>query len=189
MLSCWPVPCFTCFTADIGIPLATTLKKTRESGVSEYLHEELTVHVAAPPELVFAHLDDPVRIGGHMTKPSAMMLGGSMSYEVDEFAGRQVGSVIRMSGAILDLRLAIEEVVTEHSPPWRKSWQTRGPQRLIVIEAYRMGFQLASEERGTRATFFIDYLPTRARIIQPLVSVIARAYARWCLRRIASKVS
>jgi len=56
-----------------------------------------------------------------MTKPSGMMLGGSMSCEVDERGGREVGSVIRMAGTILGLRLAVEEIVTERIPPRRKA--------------------------------------------------------------------
>jgi len=89
-------------------------------------HEEVTVHVAATPERLFAYLDDPTQLGGHMTKPSSMMLGGSMSYEVDERGGREVGSVIRMTGAVLGLRLAVEEMVTERTPPRRKGAQHSG---------------------------------------------------------------
>src|SRR5829696_3118637 len=124
-------------------------------------HEEVTVHVAATPERLFAYLDDPTRLGGHMTKPSNMMLGGSMSYEVDERGGREVGPVIRMTGAVLGLRLAVEEMVTERTPPRRKTWETRGPQRMVVIDSYRMGFDIENKDSGAGATVFIDYLPAQ----------------------------
>ena len=113
-------------------------------------HEEVTVDVATSPERLFEYLDDPTRLGGHMTKPSGMMLGGSMSYDVDERGGREVSSVIRMTGAILGLRLGVEEIVTERIPPPRKVWETRGPQRMIVINSYD-GFNI-EKTWGARAT-------------------------------------
>ena len=84
-----------------------------------------------------------------------------MSYEVDERGGREIGSAIRMTGAILGLRLAVEEIVTERTPPRRKAWETRGPQRMIVIDSYRMGFDIEKKDGGARATVFIDYLPAQ----------------------------
>lgn len=143
------------------------------------------MHVATSPERVFEYLDDPTRLGRHMSKPSGMMLGGSMSYEFDERGGREVGSVIRMSGAILGLRLAVEEIVTERIPPRRKAWETRGPQRMVVIDSYCMGFELENEDGGARATVFIDYLPAQRGVSRFLGLVLAKAYARWCVRRMA----
>jgi len=151
-------------------------------------HEEVTVHVAASAERLFEHLDDPTRLGGHMTKPSGMMLGGSMSYEFDERGGREVGSVIRMTGAILGLRLGVEEIVTERIPPRSKVWETRGPQRMIVIDSYRMGFNIENDPGGARATVFIDYVPAQSGLVRLLSLPLARAYARWCVQRMADDV-
>jgi hypothetical protein len=150
-------------------------------------HEEVTVHVAAGAERLFEHLDDPTRLGGHMTKPSGMMLGGSMSYEFER-GGREVGSIIRMTGTILGLQLGVEEIVTERIPPRRKVWETRGPQRMMVIDSYRMGFNIENDRGGARATVFIDYLPAHSGLVRLLSLPIARAYARWCVQRMADDV-
>ena len=72
--------------------------------------------VPAAPEAVFAILDDPRRLGRHMEQPSAMMLGGSMRYALDEEGGQAVGSVIRVEDSVLGLRLSIVERVTEARP-------------------------------------------------------------------------
>ena len=151
-------------------------------------HEQVTVHVAASAERLFEYLDDPTRLGGHMTKPSGMMLGGSMSYEFDERGGREVGSVIRMTGAILGLRLGVEEIVTERIPPRRKVWETRGPQRMIVIDSYRMEFNIENDFGGARATVFIDYVPAQSGLVRLMSLPLARAYARWCVQRMADDV-
>lgn len=148
-------------------------------------HEEVSVSAAVGADRLFAWLDDPARLGGHMTKPSFMMLGGGMTYAVDDRGGSAVGSVIRMSGTILGLRLDVEEVVTEHVTPRRKVWETRGPQRMIVIESYRMGFEVEDEGDEARARIFIDYVPARAGFTRLLGALLARPYARWCVRRMA----
>lgn len=39
-------------------------------------HEEATAVTALTPEALFRRLDGPARLGSHMEKPSAMMMGG-----------------------------------------------------------------------------------------------------------------
>ena len=115
------------------------------------------VRTRPSPEDVFERLDDPTALGSHMQKPSAMMLGGTMRYELDEGRGRAVGSVIRMTGNVLGLRLFVEEVVTERSPPFSKAWETRGDIRLLVIGHYRMGFTVTPQDIGSLVGIYIDY--------------------------------
>lgn len=79
-----------------------------------------TVRTRSSPEDVFGRLDDPTALGSHMQKPSAMMFGGTMRYELDEGRGRTVGSVIRMTGNVLGLRLFLEGVVTRGRRPFRR---------------------------------------------------------------------
>lgn len=50
-------------------------------------HDEAATFVAAPTANVFARLDDQARFGEHMERPSLMMAGGSMSYELDDAGG------------------------------------------------------------------------------------------------------
>ncbi|UIK03993.1 hypothetical protein [Neorhizobium galegae] len=85
-----------------------------------------TTVLSSPPEDVFEFLDDPTVLGAHMEKPSVMMLGATMTCDLDDAKGRAIGSVIRITGSILGIGLYLEEVVTERLPPLRKTWETRG---------------------------------------------------------------
>lgn len=145
-------------------------------------HEESSALIGALPEVLFAQLDDPARLGRHMAKPSLMMLGGAMTYELDDAKGQAVGSRIRMSGRAAGIEVFVEERVTARDPPWRKTWETVGRPRLVVMDWYRMGFTLSAEAKGTRLVAFIDFRPSGW---PPLVAQpIARAYAGWCLSQI-----
>lgn len=148
-------------------------------------HDEVVVGVNAPPAALFDHLDDQERLAAHMNKPSMMMLGGRMFYEFDALRGRAVGSVIRMGGAFLGLKLIVEEVVTKHQSPHLKVWETRGAPRLIIIGRYRMGFEIATEEGGAKLRVFIDYDHPSGLIGRMLGFLLAPIYARWCVERMA----
>ncbi|ATA95391.1 polyketide cyclase [Sinorhizobium meliloti] len=132
--------------------------------------------VATSAEVLFDYLDDPASLGSHMQKPSMMMLGGRMSYEFDEAKGRTVGSVIKMRGNILGLVLSVEDVITERQPPRRKVWETRGRPNLLVVGAYRMGFEIIALGRASR-------LCVAAKFLGPMFGPI---YARWCVNRMAN---
>jgi len=150
------------------------------------LHHRSEVELAADPERLFAHLDEHRRLASHMEKPSLMTAGTSMRIETDDRHGQAVGSAIRMSGRMLGVRLAVEEVVTERQPPLRKAWETVGAPRLLVIGAYRMGFTITQQGRGARLIVFIDYrLPPRG-LARGLGRLLGRVYAAWCTRRMAS---
>lgn len=148
-------------------------------------HSEVVVKVPAAATDVFALLDDQEALGAHMTMGSAMMVGGQMRYEFDQDRGRAVGSVIQMSGQILGFTLLVEEVVTERSPPWRKVLETRGPQKMLVIDAYRLGFEIEAIGSQSAVRVFIDYnLPPGP--IGFLAALPAHFYARWCISSMAA---
>jgi hypothetical protein len=147
-------------------------------------HEESHTFVDASPEALFAYLDDPRRLGGHMEKPSAMMLGGSMRYVFDAGEGRVIGSVIRMNGDVLGLKLALDESITERTGA-RKVWETRGEPRLLVIGRYRMGFEIEPAGEGSNLRLFIDFDPPQRGFSRFLGSLFGRPYARWCVERMA----
>ena len=147
--------------------------------------DEATVEVRALPDRLFDHLDDPARLGTHMEKPSMMMMGGRMTYELDEAKGRTVGSVIKMGGTILGVRLFVEEVVTERDPPRRKVWETRGQPRILIIGAYRMGFEITPAVGHCELRVFIEYDVVPSPIGRALGGLIAPLYARWCVKRMA----
>lgn len=120
-----------------------------------------------------------------MEKQSLMMAGATMHVETDALLGQAVGSVIRVTGRVLGMDLAVEEVVTEREPPFRKTWETRGEPRLLVIGSYRMGFTIAPIGTNSRLTVFIDYqLPPRG-FSRWLGHLFGRSYAAWCTRRMA----
>ena len=148
-------------------------------------HKEVSAHVAAEPHQVFALLDDQTRLAEHMGKPSLMMGGGKMTYALDEQKGQAVGSHIRMGGSAFGLRLSLDEVVTERIPPRREVWQTVGRPRPVVIGSYEMGFELAGADAGSALRAWIDYdLPPRG--LGRFVPALGDAYARWCVKQMAS---
>lgn len=157
-------------------------------------HAESHGQLQAAAGRVFAHLDDHTRLSAHMSRRSWRMGWGRMDLHLDERAGRAVGSRIRLEGRILGLRLALEEVVTEHAPPTRKVWVTIGTPRLLVIGPYRMGFALVPTGAGVSCTgadavtltVFIDYaLPDRG-LSRLLGRLFGHWYARWCTERMVT---
>ena len=157
-------------------------------------HAERHGRIQAPAGRVFAHLDDHRRLSAHMSRRSWRMGWGRMTLHLDELSGRAAGSRMRLEGRVLGVRLSLEEVVTEHTPPTRKVWVTVGTPRLLVIGAYRMGFALAPAGVGAdrdRAeeltlTVFIDYaMPTRG-LSRLLGRIFGHWYARWCTARMVA---
>lgn len=146
-------------------------------------HREVTATLAASPEALFPLLDDPVRLAAHMGRRSAMLAGGVMRTDVDARRGQAVGSVIRMSGRVLGMSLWLEEAVVEREPNARKTWETLGEPRLLVIGRYRMGFDLVPGDHGTQLRVWIDYSLPSAGTARWLGRVFGRLYADWCVRQ------
>lgn len=139
--------------------------------------------VAAPPGILFDHLDDPHRLSSHMEERSMAMMGSTMALETDALGGRAVGSVIRMHGRMMGVPLALDETVTEREPPSFKAWQTNGEPRLLVIGAYRMGFRIAPAPGGSLLAVFIQYALPSGRWQRMLGRMFGSSYARWCCER------
>jgi hypothetical protein len=157
-------------------------------------HVESHGRLQAPAGRVFAQLDDHTRLAAHMSRRSWRLGWGRMDLHLDERAGRAIGSRIRLEGRVLGVRLALEEVVTEHAPPTRKVWMTVGTPQLFVIGPYRMGFVLMPAAAGASGggadaatlTVFIDYsLPDRG-LSRLLGRLFGHWYARWCTERMVT---
>ncbi len=148
-------------------------------------HHRSEVDVAANADSLFALLDDHTRLASHMEKPSLMMAGATMQVETDELHGQAVGSVIRVTGRVLGMDLGVEEVVTEREPPFRKTWETRGEPRLLVIDSYRMGFTIAPNGIHSSLAVFIDYQLPLHGSSQWLGHLFGWSYAAWCTQRMA----
>lgn len=147
------------------------------------LHHECSGLVQSPMDQVFAHVDDHTRLSSHMSEPSWRTGWGRMETEIDEGRGQTVGSRIRLTGRVLGVELAVEEVVVERSPPRRKVWATTGAPKLLVIGRYRMGFELSPQGSRSMLRVFIDYaLPERGLARWP-GQVFGRFYARWCTQQ------
>ena len=145
-------------------------------------HEEATGQIAASEPLVFAFLDDHERLASHMSKRSWMMGGGRMDTILDDARGRRIGSRITVRGRVFGVLLSLEERVVERVPPSRKAWETEGEPHLLVIGAYRMGFEL-SPGAGTTARVWIDYALPSSGFGRWLGKLLGSWYARWCVRR------
>ena len=152
-------------------------------------HDHAEAIIGASQAEVFAYLDDQTRLAAHMETRSMMMLGGRMAYEFDAAQGRAVGSVIRMGGSFLGIPLFVSEVVTERTPPSRKLWETRGAQRMLVIDSYIMGFETRVIGGGTAVRVFVDYQLPRSLRGRWLGLLLAPIYARWCVSRMVKDAS
>jgi hypothetical protein len=149
-------------------------------------HHRSEADVGTDARSLFALLDDHRRLAGHMEKPSLTMAGAIMRVETDALQGQAVGSVIRVIGSVLGMKLMVEEVVTERVPPLYKNWETRGEPRLLVIGSYRMGFTISPDGDRSRLVVFIDYqLPPRG-LARFLALLFGQTYAAWCTRRMAT---
>lgn len=149
-------------------------------------HFEQCVAINADPAAVFAFADNHANFSAHMNESSWMMGGGSMTTSTDEGRGQIVGSHIRMTGKVLGLDIYLDEIVTLHESPYRKSWETVGDLRLLVIGDYRMGFEITPKNEHSLLRVFIDYnLPATKAWLGKL---FGNFYARWCVRQMAAGV-
>ena len=145
------------------------------------LHFQQSTLLAKSASVVFEQLDDFERLGAHMMHSSGMMAGSRMRYEFDEAHGRAEHALVRLRGSVLGFALTIDEEVIERTPPVAKTWQTIGTPRMLVLDAYRMGYILEPQQSAARLTVFIDYaLPSRG-VTRWLGRLAGAAYARWCV--------
>ena len=106
-----------------------------------------------------------------------------MAVEFDAARGQKPGSRIRMSGRVFGIELSLEEVVTEREPPHRKTWETEGVPRLLVIGRYRMGFELSPLGENSMLRVFVEYALPEGVPGRWLGRLVGRYYARWCAQR------
>ena len=150
------------------------------------LHFESGVELNASADALFSLLDDHSRLSAHMTKPSWMMAGSVMRLEFDASNGRAVGALIRLTGRVLGIPLSVEEVVTERNPPHRKVWNTIGRPHLMVIGAYRLGYEIIAKSPSSHLHVFIDYALPDGPISYWLGRLFGNTYARWCTQRMTN---
>ena len=146
-------------------------------------HEEHSAVINASAERVFEQLDDQTRLSEHMSKRGWELGWGRMETVLDAQHGRSVGSHIVLRGRVFGIRLYLDEVVIMREPPLKKTWETVGEPRLLVIGPYRMGFDLIPDGASSRLRVEIDYeLPAKG-MSRLLGRLFGRSYAQWCTRR------
>ena len=155
------------------------------SGQNQFSCENSVV-VDTPIDQVFAYLDDPKRLASHMEESSWMMAGSHMKFDLDEKGGREIGSKITMTGKILGIPLLLNEVIHERTPPNRKTWKTSGPQKLIILDQYTMGFELQPIAEKTSLRVFIDYSIPQSGLFRLLGLLLGGYYARWCTEKMVT---
>jgi hypothetical protein len=146
-------------------------------------HEEYSGNVNAGIESAFEHLDDHLRLATHMSKRSWKMGWGKMDLRLDEKHGRDIGAHIVLDGRVFGIHLFLDEVVIERVAPTRKSWETVGEPRLLVVGAYKMGFDLTPNGSGVQLRVSIDYDLPRSGLPHLLGRLFGRSYAKWCTKK------
>lgn len=146
-------------------------------------HAEHSETIDASAERIFDRLDDQTRLSKHMSERSWKLGWGKMETILDVHGGRAVGSHIVLRGRVFGIRLFLDEVVITRDSPLKKTWETVGEPRLLVIGHYRMGFDLVPSGASARLRVAIDYeLPTKG-ISRLLGQLLGGAYAKWCTRQ------
>lgn len=153
-----------------------------ESGAKVFKYS-FSADVPVSADKLFTFLDDQRNISSHMEKSSWMMAGSSMSIELDEREGKAIGSVIIMRGAMMGLSLFVKEAVCERNPPTHKAWETVGEQKLVILDQYKMGFDIASKGIASQLTVFIEYTLPRSGGARLLGNLFGNFYARWCTEK------
>lgn len=150
-------------------------------------HYEESAFLRVSPERLFAFVDDHARFSSHMTRSSWRMGGGKMEVRIDDGRGQSVGSHIRLSGKVFGIPLFLDEVVILRDPPYRKTWETVGVPRLLIVGSYQMGLEINAENGGSRLKVFLDYeLPPKGRW---LGRIFGGTYARWCVRQMLKEAN
>lgn len=144
-------------------------------------HYEDNVYILASPKELFVYADDHKNFSSHMNKSSWMMGGGRMNTHVDSKKFQEIGSHIQMVGIVFGIKLYLNEEVTRYDPPYRKQWQTAGDLNLLVIDHYKLGFEIEPRDKGSNFKVYIDYYLPQSAGSRILGTLFGRMYAKWCV--------
>lgn len=144
-------------------------------------HYGESVFIPTAPKKVFTFADNHNNFSSHMNKSSWMTGGGKMKTWIDEGRGQKVGSHIKMSGKVFGLNLFLDEVITIHEPPYHKQWQAVGKINLLVIDHYRLGFEISPQKGGSNLGVYIDYDLPKSAQTYILGLLMGKIYAKWCV--------
>ena len=91
-----------------------------------------------------------------------------------------------MKGKMMGVELHLNEVITERQPPHHKAWETIGRQRLLVIDSYRLGFDITERNKSSELRVFIDYNLPVAPLLRALGLMFGKFYAKWCVQQMVN---
>jgi hypothetical protein len=152
-------------------------------------HYEESVVIKSDQESVFAFADDYKNFSSHMNKGSWIMGGGKMETLTDEGKGKKMDSHIKMNGNILGMNLFLDEVIVQYEPPYKKAWETVKDINLIVIDHYKLGFEITpNEENSSKLKVYIDYNHPSSRKSLWLGYLFGKMYAQWCVKQMINTV-
>ncbi|MCL5073085.1 MAG: SRPBCC family protein [Actinobacteria bacterium] len=146
-------------------------------------HYEEIAEVPAEPKSVFTFVDDHKNFSSHMSQSSWMMGGSKMETIIDEGKGQKAGSHIKMRGKIFGINLFLDEVITQHEAPYRKAWETVGKINLVVIDHYKLGFEIIPNNHSSKLKVYIDYNLPKSWKTRLLGVLFGEIYAKWCVRQ------
>ena len=151
-------------------------------------HHEESVIIPASPQDVFVYADNHKNFSSHMNKSTLMMGGASMETEVDEGKGQKIGSHIKMQGKVFGFNLFLDEVITKYSPPNHKEWETVREINLLVIDHYKLGFEIKPDKENSLLKVYIDYNLPKPFFTNLLGQMFGNMYARWCVKQMTNGV-
>ena len=140
-----------------------------------------SILIQAPPEKVFAQMDDFSKTGMHMSESSMMMMGSKLKLEQLSLTPTGVGAKYRWVGKMLGMTMDFSETVTKWQPPKLKEWETVGEAKIIIMSWYRMWFEIAPSENGTLVKFSIAYESPKGWFYRLLSFLFGGLYCNWCL--------
>jgi len=143
------------------------------------LKKELSIQ--APPEKVFAFMDDLSKTGMHMSQSSMMMMGSKLTLEQLEGPSKGVGATFHWSGKVMGMPIDITETVTKWIENKEKVWETIGSPKIIILGWYRMILKIESVKKGTLTSLEIEYTKPNGWFYKIMSFLFSGWYSRWCL--------
>jgi hypothetical protein len=135
----------------------------------------------ASPEEVFDCIDDLGVTGMHMTESSMPMMGGKMNLEFLSAKKTGLGTKYRWTGKILWMVLDFTVAVSKWTRGKEKSWETRGPAKMIIFSWFRMNLKVENAGEHSTAELSIIYEQPKGFLDRVLSFLLADWYCRWCI--------
>lgn len=142
-----------------------------------------TIAINAPPETIFAFMDDIHNSGMHMTGRSMAMFGSRLNLEVLSTASTGPDVSYRWKGRIVGLPVDFTVVVKKWIKDVEKVWETIGHPKVIVIGWFRMFLNLTPVDGKTSVTLGITYDRPKGLLGKLLCLLLGPWYAKWCLKK------